>query len=270
MAGSKKVGGSRAPPLKKKTKSTKSTMATKRSEDKAPPTPSRLLALPPELRNRIFRYALISDQTIRVGVQSYSSRGRIRRRFDMLPGLINVSKQIRHETQSIFFKENKFGITPEVSKERIAAPLFLLRIMHHNVGLEFHCARFCLEMKRRVEGELFQVKATFTITFNLDVNGNSTLNVGQIYATEYIGRSHISQPLRSLGTCGCEFDDFSLQYSQSNRTQDVTGFLRTLKKRNEYLYVSCHPADLSRTDEVIYRSERCSRCHAQGRFNMWF
>jgi hypothetical protein len=113
MAGSKKVGGSRAPPLKKETKSA---MAEKRSEEKATPAPSRLLALPPELRNRIFRYALVSDQTIRVGVQSYSSRGRSRRRFGMLPGLINVSKQIRHETQAIFFKENEFGITPEVSK----------------------------------------------------------------------------------------------------------------------------------------------------------
>jgi hypothetical protein len=206
MAGSKKVGGPRAPPLKKKTKST---TTTKRSEDKAPSVHSKLLEIPPELRNRIFRYALVSDEPIKVGVQSYSSRGRVRRRFDMLPGLFTVSKQVRNETQAIFFKENELEVTHEVLKERSAAPLLLLRIMHQNVGLEFDSARFCLEMKRRFEGELFQVKVTFAITITpVDETGKGSSNIDYHHTNQYIGRPHNSQVPPGLGACGCMFDDF--------------------------------------------------------------
>lgn len=269
MADSKKVTGSRAPPLKKKTKST---MKTRRSEDKTPSVPSKLLELPPEIRNRIFRYALVSDEPIKVGVQPYSSRGRTRRRFDMLPGLFTVSKQIRHETQAIFFKENELEITHEVMKERSAAPLFLLRTMHQNVGLEFYSARFCLEIKKRFEGGLFQVKAAFTITTTLlDENGNANFNVDQDYWNQYIGRSRNSQVPPGLGACGCMFDDFCLWYSRGDWKKDVTDFLLMLKKRNkEYLRTSCHPVDLNRTDEVIKRGEECWQCRGKGRFNMWF
>jgi hypothetical protein len=269
MEGSKKVGGSRVPPLEKKTKST---TTAKRSEDKAPSTPSKLLEIPPELRNRIFRYALVSDEPIKVGIQSYSSRGRTRHRFDMLPGLFTVSKQVRHETQAMFFVENEFEITHEVMKERNAAPLLLLRTTHQNVGLEFYSARFCLEMKRRFEGELFQVKTAFAITMTpLDENGNVIFNIDQDYWNQYIGRPHNSQVPPSLGACGCMFDDFCSWYFRGSRKKDVTDFLLTLKKRNkDYLRTSCHPVDLNRTDEVVKRGEECWQCRRKGRFNMWF
>ncbi|KAK5701637.1 hypothetical protein LTR97_004455 [Elasticomyces elasticus] len=58
---------------------------------------SRLLDLAPELRNHIYRMAVIHDQPIVVSTQGYN-----------IPPLLSVCKQIRHEAESVFYYENAF------------------------------------------------------------------------------------------------------------------------------------------------------------------
>jgi hypothetical protein len=84
----------------------------------------------------------------------------------MMPGLINVSKQLRSETLRIFFENNTFEITPEVwkLKERIEeGSLLLLQKMHNNLGLGLRSVSTCHEIKMRYRSRLFQVKASFTV-----------------------------------------------------------------------------------------------------------
>ncbi|KAF7194672.1 hypothetical protein HII31_03934 [Pseudocercospora fuligena] len=64
-------------------------------------TSSRFLDLPGELRNRIYRLALIQKDNTRIAV---SSTG-----FER-PALTRVNKQIRQESMPIFLYENKFTI----------------------------------------------------------------------------------------------------------------------------------------------------------------
>ncbi|KAK5694957.1 hypothetical protein LTR17_024748 [Elasticomyces elasticus] len=58
---------------------------------------SRLLDIAPELRNHIYRMAIIHNQPIVVSTQGYN-----------IPPLLSVCKQIRHEAESIFYYENAF------------------------------------------------------------------------------------------------------------------------------------------------------------------
>lgn len=57
-----------------------------------------LLELPAELRNQIYRYALVSNGAIRIRRQEYKSH----------TALLKVCSQIRKEAIKIFFTENRF------------------------------------------------------------------------------------------------------------------------------------------------------------------
>ena len=261
MAGSKKLGGSRAPPLKKQSKST---TTTKQPKSKASSTTSKLLEIPAELRNRILWYALVSDEPVKVGIQFYSRCGRTRGRLTMLPGLLSVSKQLRAETQLVFFQENQFEIMPEVLKERSAAPLLLLRAMHRTMGLELSSVRICQEIKKRCEGELFQLKATFTLSMSA---GTLTIS-DQVYSATWLGRYLQRYPSRPhIDVCGCDFEEFMRRPRVYVGGSDVVEFLLVLKKRLDGLVnsVSCETGDLSRTDEVVYRANDCRGCRWQGK-----
>lgn len=61
--------------------------------------PLRLLSLPPELRNRIYRYALIADNGIVIQHQVSTPT---------IPSLLATCHQVRHEAYDIYFKENDF------------------------------------------------------------------------------------------------------------------------------------------------------------------
>ncbi|KAK5117142.1 hypothetical protein LTR85_008910 [Meristemomyces frigidus] len=63
-------------------------------------TPPTLLSLPGELRNRIYRHALVSDLLIRV----------TRTKDWEQPALLATSKQIRHEARKIYYLENRFRL----------------------------------------------------------------------------------------------------------------------------------------------------------------
>lgn len=62
----------------------------------------RLLALPAELRNRIYRHALVKDHLI--SIQKHVE-------LPLPPGLLQVNRQIRAEAYQIYYLENNFGFT---------------------------------------------------------------------------------------------------------------------------------------------------------------
>ncbi|KAK4549846.1 hypothetical protein LTR36_005147 [Oleoguttula mirabilis] len=62
-------------------------------------TTSRFLELPGELRNRIYRLALLSDNAIPVTAQHFQE-----------PDLLHACKQVRREAMSIFYGENEFDV----------------------------------------------------------------------------------------------------------------------------------------------------------------
>ena len=61
--------------------------------------PSPLVELPPELRNKVYRYVLLSEGPVHVGATGF-----------MEPPLLMTAKQIRQEASSIFYKENEFDV----------------------------------------------------------------------------------------------------------------------------------------------------------------
>lgn len=65
-------------------------------------THSRLMALPAELRNTIYEYALIEERPIIM---------RLRRdRRDDEPALVITSKQVRRETRALYYRRNEFQL----------------------------------------------------------------------------------------------------------------------------------------------------------------
>lgn len=255
MAGFKRLRGSPALPAKKEGQST---TTTKSSKKKASSTSSKLLELPPEVRNKIFRYALVSNEPIKLQFSSrwWPSR---RRRFTMIPGLITASKQLRSETQRFFFEENTFEITPEVLKQRSEAPLLLLRSMHYNLGLQLRSVSVRLETKMRVQKILFQLKASFTISMNA---GGIFIIDQQDYSGSYIGRSLPIAP--HLGVCGCSIVKFLRLQNNLFQGWDIVQLLLKLKDHNKYRLRSYHLRDLIRRDEVVYESGYCRDCRGQG------
>lgn len=61
-----------------------------------PPT-CRLLQLPGELRNKIYRYALITNSRIQLALTHFDE-----------PGILQTCRTIRQETETIFLAENTF------------------------------------------------------------------------------------------------------------------------------------------------------------------
>jgi hypothetical protein len=182
----------------------------------------------------------------------------------MIPGLINVSKQLRSETQRIFFEENTFEITPEVWKlrQRGAAPLLLLHTMHHTLGLELRSVRVCQEIKMRVQKVLFQLKGTFTIS--IDADGGVVITE-QDYSGTYIGRSLPVTP--HLDVCGCVIAQYARIYNRILSGSGMLRFLLELSVRHELLYDfyrSYHLRDLLRKDKVVRLSGYCWDCRTPG------
>ena len=80
----------------------------------APVSQSRLLLLPGELRNEIFKYALISKSTVHIAPKNVDIRywGFVYARvLDF--SLFYVNKQIHHEAYGLFLASNTFEFSPE-------------------------------------------------------------------------------------------------------------------------------------------------------------
>lgn len=67
---------------------------------------AHLLGLPPELRNKIYRDAVVQNQPINITLEGSPHRGH----FTITPPLTTVNRQLRHETRPIFLEENTFAI----------------------------------------------------------------------------------------------------------------------------------------------------------------
>ena len=64
----------------------------------SPPSTFRLFDLPPELRNRIYRFAILEPHSITISAFSIPQQ----------PNLLTVNKQITEEAIEIYYKENRF------------------------------------------------------------------------------------------------------------------------------------------------------------------
>lgn len=75
-----------------------------RASAPADPTKPSLLTLPPEMRNRIYRFTLVDD------VQPIPMPAAATESWPAEPALLQTCSQIRFEASSIYYKENKFSI----------------------------------------------------------------------------------------------------------------------------------------------------------------
>lgn len=80
-----------------------------------PPPPCHLLSLPPELRNRIWRFTLVKPSAVEVFAvlrDGYPVEPRHIYKYAHVshgyPYLLGVSRQIRDEGKAIYFEENTF------------------------------------------------------------------------------------------------------------------------------------------------------------------
>ena len=73
-------------------------------------TTSYLLELPPEIRNRIYLYAVVQEHDIALFVPSANP---------LEPGLLAASRQIREEALSIFYGDNVFCCTGWVGLSKL-------------------------------------------------------------------------------------------------------------------------------------------------------
>ena len=266
MANMKKIKTTGAVPTQKKSKlasknpdhkasSTADVSAASATSPTTPPKQPGFFSLPPELRNIIYRYVLVSNERIKVQPNSSqrSSRGRPCH-LTVLPALATVSKQVRLETQRIFFEENQFEITPELSKHRELSPLAIFRSMHRQLGLDISTLRVCRERQKRCNGHLFRFTGCFTVSKN--DTGLSISN--EVYNATYIGRSARAHRIH---VCGCFVQMIARVYTED---PDIMIFLRHLCRIHR---ASCNGTDMSRREaggQVVEQGDRCWDCGQQG------
>lgn len=209
-----------------------------------PSTPKGLLDLPPELRNTIYRYVMISDKPIKIKYEHGYRRFTKISRFTMIPALTLVSKQLRIETQRMFFEENEFKITLHLSDRNSAAPLLAMRSLHNDVGLESPSTlHVSYEVKKRCFGDLHLFTANLTLRV---VDGHIAI-VKEEYGNGYIGSSGFySNPK----ICGCRVQENILSFNARSKTPDSLLFLQQTHKflRGRQSY---HYDDMLSADEVF-------------------
>jgi hypothetical protein len=266
MAGIKKTKATRAQKtdkksapasngLKKKAPSTMDMSAALVASPTTTSTPSRFFTLPPELRNKIYRYALVRDEPIKVHfeVNQRGRRGR-RCRFTMLPALATVSKQVRLESQRIFFEENQFEITPKMLKPRSFAALIAFKTICQRLRVEIRALRICQEIKKRCDGDLFQLRGCFTVS-----KAGPTLSISnELYSATPIGRASHANP--HIFVCGCDVRRAANNPNKRYQAGDIGHFLIALMDDSDAGARSCHYVDVAQDDEVVQRGWGCNDC----------
>jgi hypothetical protein len=257
MARTKGAQRSRSQP---KEKQAKTTPTKKSSNREAPPAPSPLLELAPELRNAIVRYVVVSDEPIKV--QSQPSQRKNHHHFTMIPGLTMVCRQLRLESQRIFLEENDFEIPPEMlNKQRSTEPLGMFGVMHHNVGLELKTLQGTKGVKNNIYGQLFQLETSFTLS---KVEGGLSIT-NQVFSGTYLGRTVPGRAVPRLSVCECFFARFALDFSKGPGAGDIVLFLKKYQTSPYIQNVSRDSADMERRDEVVHHGFSCLNCMRQGR-----
>lgn len=214
-----------------------------------------LFDLPPELRNSIYRYVIISDEPIDMEYHEFKRNGRYRCRFNILPALTLASKQLRLETQRLFFESNELRLMPELLKQRKSASLLALRRMHRNVGLEIQTLHISWELNKRYQrlrGLQLLFKAQLTLR---KVEGRIVIDKQAYSVHEFPGST---QWIAGLGVCGCGIQKLAHMYNMSSRSPDILLFLQRLKERRDP--PSYYTTDLSIAEEIIGSDDFCRNC----------
>lgn len=84
--------------------------AQQQQQPRTTPTKSRLLTLPPELRNKIYALALTKPYTIDITKDL------------LIPGLLQTNRQLRHEALALWLEDNRFRLTVQRFDARLCAP----------------------------------------------------------------------------------------------------------------------------------------------------
>lgn len=120
---------------------------------------AHLLGLPPELRNKIYRHAIMSQQPINVTLEGSPHHGHL----TITPPLTIVNRQLRHETRPIFLEENTFAIADPCILN-YASELPFRTIENLCKGVELQRVRVSLVTSVVVANRgKFDVEATFTV-----------------------------------------------------------------------------------------------------------
>jgi hypothetical protein len=81
---------------------------------------AHLLGIPRELRDQIYKYAIVSDERIFIGP---SNDGR-NKRFENIPPLIRASRQLRLETHRMFLEQNTLEINERALMTNLSSKPF--------------------------------------------------------------------------------------------------------------------------------------------------
>lgn len=250
MALTRKAGGTRASPKKEPGRSTaKSHKKNKTSIKNA----LGFFDLPPEIRNSIYRYVIISDEPIDVHYHEFRRNGRSRCRFNIPPALTLASKQLRLETQRLFLEGNELRLMPELLKQRKSASLLALRRMHRNVGLEIQTLHISWELNKRHQilmGLQLLFKAQLTLR---KIEGRIVID-----KQDYSVQTLRTQGVAGLEVCGCGIQQLAHIYNMSSRSPDILLFLQRLKERRDP--PSYYTTDLSIAEEIIGSDDFCRNC----------
>lgn len=220
-------------------------------------SPVRLLDLPPELRNSIYRYAIVSNEPIEL--QHKSNRHSKQCRFTIIPALTLVSKQLRLETRRLFLQENEFLVGAAILRQRGA--LLAFHSMHQLVGLELQSIQVSYKSMKRFEGCNFQMEAELTLS---KVEGRIEITK-QAYDGRNFGlRSPVVHPSVSrLEVCGCRVQELVHIYNRHSSTRDLVVLLQLLEKQTRGR--STHTTrDLILVDEVTGPDICCKNCSKRG------
>lgn len=118
---------------------------------------SPLLNLPPELRNRIYRFALIEPNTVHVHRAGWSFHQ---------PALLKSCRQIRHEALGLFYLENKIcteirdwspAVRTRVNQLLAANGILSSQQMHHRFKGEPNWANLLAWLKDMYEGRIIGI-----------------------------------------------------------------------------------------------------------------
>lgn len=214
--------------------------------------PFRFLDLPPELRNKIYRLYLVSNEPITLQYDSLGTFDRCdvdmdpslpavsnepvtlnsestgdiheRYRFTMLPNLSMVSKQLRLETQHVFLDENQFRVA-QTLKQKSIKPLLALERLHSAAGTGLRTLHMYHEVWSMCFGGLFKLKADITFS---KVQGRIAITK-QAYSGTYTGVLDAMSRLPPFDVCGCEMQKLVEEFNTSSEMHDMISFMQYLK-----------------------------------------
>ena len=219
--------------------------AVSRQEKNVPP---RFFGLPAELRNRIYRHVMVSDETIEVQTKFIGPR---RYCLAIVPALTQVSKQLRSETQRLFILENRFRIKLEPMQGRDIRALRAFSHMHSHAGLHLRSLQVSYEVYKRCDGVLWLLRADLTFC---RVGGCVEITE-QAYTKSYRGSGN-----PHAHVCDCAVKRLLRKHNASAKSHDLVRFLEDFKYQQRWGRRSYNDRDIHRLDGPIFSADICPDC----------